>query len=197
LTRDPLKDGRNWYGYCENSPISQIDPNGLDAYVWTGFSGGTVVQGQVVVTIGQDSNGDIILGFEIGGGWFAGMGGSIGGMGYRDDIEPGSTHDDTYGGSVNGQVGLVGAEFPINDKGELDFVKGRYGGGSGIGFGLNYGRSWRWNISAYLRKVQRGIRDMLDYGRGILDEVVRGITSDIGKPVDWSPLRGFPNGRPF
>lgn len=38
---------------------------------------------------------------------------------------------------------------------------------------------------------------MLDYGRGILDEIVRGITSDIGKAVDWPPLRGVPNGRLF
>lgn len=28
LTRDPIKDGRNWYGYCDNSPISYIDPTG-------------------------------------------------------------------------------------------------------------------------------------------------------------------------
>jgi len=29
LTRDPIKDGRNWYAYCENDPISLIDPEGL------------------------------------------------------------------------------------------------------------------------------------------------------------------------
>ncbi|ARU39987.1 hypothetical protein CCB80_02085 [Armatimonadetes bacterium Uphvl-Ar1] len=137
LTRDPRKDGRNWYSYCENNPISQIDPNGLDSYVWAGFSGGTVAQGQVVVTIGMDSNGDIILGFDIGSGWFAGVGGSIGGMGCRDDMEPGSTHEDAHGGSVNGQIGPIGAEFPITDKKGLDIGKGRYGTGNGLGFGLN------------------------------------------------------------
>ncbi|GEM_PF-3339778 len=29
LTRDPVKDGRNWYGYCGNNPANQVDPKGL------------------------------------------------------------------------------------------------------------------------------------------------------------------------
>lgn len=29
LTRDPIKDGRNWYAYCENDPIGGADPSGL------------------------------------------------------------------------------------------------------------------------------------------------------------------------
>ncbi|MBX3119342.1 MAG: RHS repeat-associated core domain-containing protein [Fimbriimonadaceae bacterium] len=29
LTRDPIKDGRNWYSYCENNPLIFSDPNGL------------------------------------------------------------------------------------------------------------------------------------------------------------------------
>jgi len=28
LTRDPAKDGRNWYAYCGNNPVSQADPVG-------------------------------------------------------------------------------------------------------------------------------------------------------------------------
>lgn len=31
LTRDPIKDGRNWYAYCENNPTSNSDPSGLSA----------------------------------------------------------------------------------------------------------------------------------------------------------------------
>jgi len=31
LTRDPIKDGRNWYGYCENNPVRSVDPEGLQA----------------------------------------------------------------------------------------------------------------------------------------------------------------------
>ena len=29
LTRDPIKDGRNWYGYCDGSSLSWADPTGL------------------------------------------------------------------------------------------------------------------------------------------------------------------------
>ena len=29
LTRDPIKDGRNWYAYCDNNPIKRMDPTGL------------------------------------------------------------------------------------------------------------------------------------------------------------------------
>jgi RHS repeat-associated protein len=29
LTRDPAKDGRNWYSYCRNNPLRAVDPNGL------------------------------------------------------------------------------------------------------------------------------------------------------------------------
>jgi RHS repeat-associated protein len=28
LTRDPAKDGRNWYDYCENNPVKYVDPRG-------------------------------------------------------------------------------------------------------------------------------------------------------------------------
>jgi len=31
LTRDPIKDGRNWYAYCENDPLRRVDPFGLFA----------------------------------------------------------------------------------------------------------------------------------------------------------------------
>ncbi len=30
LSRDPARDGRNWYVYCENRPTALTDPNGLD-----------------------------------------------------------------------------------------------------------------------------------------------------------------------
>jgi RHS repeat-associated protein len=30
LTRDPIKDGRNWYGYCGGSPVAWADLDGLE-----------------------------------------------------------------------------------------------------------------------------------------------------------------------
>jgi len=33
LTRDPEKDGRNWFTYCESNPLRQVDPSGLTG--WT------------------------------------------------------------------------------------------------------------------------------------------------------------------
>ena len=41
LTRDPIKDGRNWYGYCDGNPTSRADPGGLDYFIviWTGVFG--------------------------------------------------------------------------------------------------------------------------------------------------------------
>ena len=32
LTRDPIRDGRNWYTYCESNPLSRLDPAGLAWY---------------------------------------------------------------------------------------------------------------------------------------------------------------------
>jgi len=34
LTRDPIKDGRNWYVYCGNDPINTSDPAGLRPWPW-------------------------------------------------------------------------------------------------------------------------------------------------------------------
>jgi RHS repeat-associated protein len=33
ITRDPIKDGRNWYAYCGNDPVKGVDPRGLDLIV--------------------------------------------------------------------------------------------------------------------------------------------------------------------
>ncbi len=62
LTRDPIKDGRNWYTYCENNPLKSVDPDGLSD---AGPTGGNVFNdlrkgSPYVVTAGQgpDKPGD-------------------------------------------------------------------------------------------------------------------------------------------
>ncbi|MER3461616.1 MAG: hypothetical protein C4342_00865, partial [Armatimonadota bacterium] len=36
LTRDPIGDGRNWYGYAGNNPPNRVDPLGLHTIVFGG-----------------------------------------------------------------------------------------------------------------------------------------------------------------
>jgi RHS repeat-associated protein len=35
LTRDPIKDGRNWYAYCSNKSVTGFDPSGL--FEWSRY----------------------------------------------------------------------------------------------------------------------------------------------------------------
>lgn len=52
LTRDPIKDGRNWYAYCGNDPVGRADPTGLEwhdplsIYVHPDFEGQVIVVGE-------------------------------------------------------------------------------------------------------------------------------------------------------
>ncbi len=48
LTRDPAKDGRNWYAYCENAPLTCVDPEGLKHWVF-------IVAGEVWHVISKGS----------------------------------------------------------------------------------------------------------------------------------------------
>ena len=46
LTRDPAKDGRNWYSYCDNNPLLYCDPAGLE---------------RVVIVVGQGNDDEKII----------------------------------------------------------------------------------------------------------------------------------------
>ncbi|MDX2064804.1 MAG: RHS repeat-associated core domain-containing protein [Fimbriimonadaceae bacterium] len=50
LTRDPIKDGRNWYTYCENRPLAGVDPDGLDV-LWIGATTGGSLAGHVIIGV--------------------------------------------------------------------------------------------------------------------------------------------------
>jgi len=34
LSRDPIRDGDNWYAYCKNDPVDAVDPEGLKTSLW-------------------------------------------------------------------------------------------------------------------------------------------------------------------
>ena len=72
LSRDPIKDGRNWYVYCDNNPLNAVDPWGLaKIYVaWravpiTGDLGLTPSGHHVYLIIVDENTGDV---WTIGGG---------------------------------------------------------------------------------------------------------------------------------
>ena len=45
LTRDPITDGRNWYAYCSNNPLMNVDPSGLLTILGFEFTWQTVSAG--------------------------------------------------------------------------------------------------------------------------------------------------------
>ena len=45
LSPDPIKDGRNWYAYCENNPLTAADPSGLVAPI---IVGGVLIAGAIL-----------------------------------------------------------------------------------------------------------------------------------------------------
>ena len=47
ITRDPAKDGRNWYAYCENNPLNRVDPTGLRS-IWDWIDGIASVSESVI-----------------------------------------------------------------------------------------------------------------------------------------------------
>ncbi|MBR5552700.1 MAG: RHS repeat-associated core domain-containing protein, partial [Clostridia bacterium] len=60
INEDPIRDGLNWYVYCNNNPVNFVDPTGLDAIVITSTDSVDVLGvsfGHTSV-IAQDENGD-------------------------------------------------------------------------------------------------------------------------------------------
>jgi RHS repeat-associated protein len=68
LTRDPVKEGRNWYDYCDNEPLRRTDASGNDWWPepWQGDVQNNAGPGIVVIVIGEPGPGKppeaIILG---------------------------------------------------------------------------------------------------------------------------------------
>jgi RHS repeat-associated protein len=47
LSRDPIKDGRNWYVYCDGNPVALVDPQGLGWVRIALVIGGGLVEARV------------------------------------------------------------------------------------------------------------------------------------------------------
>ena len=42
VSQDPVKDGANWFGYCDNNPLRHIDQNGLWSVEISATGGGAI-----------------------------------------------------------------------------------------------------------------------------------------------------------
>ncbi|MBL8066236.1 MAG: RHS repeat-associated core domain-containing protein [Chthonomonadaceae bacterium] len=58
LSRDPIKEGFNWYAYCRNDPVNRADPTGLGS-IWKMIFKGAGKRGKDVEYIVTETVGDI------------------------------------------------------------------------------------------------------------------------------------------
>jgi len=65
LTRDPIKDGRNWYVYCDNDPIGATDPEGLDRIILHRNPGGIGMGSHLIMGLDDDAGNIIWVGFYL------------------------------------------------------------------------------------------------------------------------------------
>lgn len=109
ITRDPVKDGRNWYTYCSNRPIVLADPSGLQAVAWWDFE--FTAEG-------------------VGEGFITGLHGAASGLSLG--LYDGGSHKDDIGFQGSQFLGFVGAvSFAV--AGGAAFVEGYVGAGAGAG----------------------------------------------------------------
>ena len=106
ITQDPIKNGTNWYVYCDNNPIKYIDPSGLDSESSIGGLGDSRSEG----FNGLDNSGS---------NGFGGVGdpSSIGfseGSDFSGVALPFSTEEDT---PLPGSFGPIGDPIPIGRLG--------------------------------------------------------------------------------
>jgi RHS repeat-associated protein len=69
LTRDPIKDGRNWYGYCGGNPVASADPTGLYPIPrpWNGRVHNRTKGGPIVIALGDSLFSGDFLNIPLGG----------------------------------------------------------------------------------------------------------------------------------
>jgi len=172
LTRDPVRDGRNWYVYCGNDPISFYDFAGERA-VWVQLGIGGIIpflSGSASISIGVDlDNGHIGVQGQVGGGVGMGLSGGPGLTGNYDHT--GTINGNGEGGwgerSTSNALGIavlaVQAELALDDAGNVT------GGGAGAGLGTDHGEgagvyyekraTWTYDLTQALIDTWDGIKD--------------------------------------
>ena len=162
LTRDPIKDGRNWYVYCEGRPTIKSDPNGLQAviisYDLTPKWGRPTAGGSL--GIGFDDNGDFFYETGASGGFTAGLGYPAS-IWFDPYVEAGG--DLVYDSeSTTTTVQLPGIGLQMANDDIMSPWPSAIGFGVGLSFALTKGKSRRVNLSELSRRVRRAINDMIN-----------------------------------
>jgi RHS repeat-associated protein len=92
ISRDPIRDGYNWYAYCNNDPVNAVDPTGQG---WASM----VVGGLVGVAAGV-ATGNILIGIAVGGIAAAALSNEVGNS-------LGDVVNDGIGGALIGGEGTI------------------------------------------------------------------------------------------
>ncbi len=196
LTRDPIKDGRNWYGYCGNDPVRYFDSSGLLAIAFgIEVSTFSAILGKSL-QIGFDldvGTGDLAFavsdtskvgaGFGIGLSGFGGI--SNGGAPKQGKVKVNETVG--IGGSLKGDVGISGAaggtreirsfeEFlsPQSSRWDLN-LEGQVSTGpqAEVEISLQYGHSIQvglFNVYALVQDSWASARDCIDQASNSLND---------------------------
>ena len=184
LTRDPVKDGRNWYVYCGNSPLSRVDPNG---YEFRGIELGTgyffIFGGSIGIGIGKDTETGHFGGYiEIGAGVGLGGGAAVTGVRQHDGIQPGFSG----GGTISVGGGPFEFEIPLPQSKPMPDIEGEAGlGVPGTGGG-KYGVSAEYKVTATMDITDYIEHEKSDWERSKGSNPLARLWDYITKPnQDW------------
>ena len=137
LTRDPAKDGRNWYAYCENRPTVGADPAGHD-WDWAGYWAGVAqtFKGEAEAVIGVVTGPYNLLANYVQCGyrdpWYVpkAIWASVAGL--WDDVEGAWNGDCESAGRLTGYACIAVAAYGIGDLAGGEGGGVAESGGSGL-----------------------------------------------------------------
>ena len=172
LSRDPIKDGRNWYVYCGSRPTRYVDPTGLSyGEAHLGVSGAYAIGVDYSLRVRMDlETGDIALGQE-GGLSFGTMIG--GGPSFGVSVSPKSVEANETDIGVTADYGDMHPDEMIYSFGLVSFTQALEDDGKGIDYDFSegggaeakpqLGLAMRWmvfegdiNLNTYFRSLMKG-----------------------------------------